>query len=322
MANLLSDFFFFWYADDVALWYELSPGNKLIKQQMTKITNPDLSALKAWGDDNKTTFELDKTFSMVFSQEKCPFDASQLVFEGFPVEQVKDSKVVGYVLDSKLRWGKMIEMLARKAKGRIAALQRVKHLLSSNNLRPVYTMFIRSIMEYGSVAWCGVAVSHLQKLDRIQDRAKRIGGFEVDSLAAKREAAVLSFDLKLMNGDARGVLKQHVPELHEPLRLTKKRTRQVLDGKQLTSRVRTNSLVVYRRGFHGVVPSIWKKVTQEIISVGYNKGWLKIKKRCADWLLGKPSFKPKEKKTKVSMEITEDSGVFIQDLKIGLMFKM
>ena len=51
-------------------------------------------------------------------------------------------------------------------------------------------------------------------------------------------------------------LKQHVPELHEPLRLTKERTKQVLDGKQLKSRVRTNSLDVYRRGFHGVLPSI------------------------------------------------------------------
>ena len=162
----------------------------------------------------------------------------------------------------------MIDMLARKAKGRIAALQRVSHLLSSNNLRTIYTMFIRSIMEYGNVAWCGAAVSHLQKLDKIQDRATRIGGFEVDSLAARREVAVLSFGLKLMNEDARGILKQHVPELYEPLRLTKKRTRQVLDGKQLKSRVRTNSLDVYRRGFHGVLPSIWKKIPQEIISVG------------------------------------------------------
>ena len=72
---------------------------------MTKIINDDLSALKAWGDDNKTISELDKTFSMVFSQKKCSFDASQLVFEGFPVEQVKDSKVVGYVLDSQVEVG-------------------------------------------------------------------------------------------------------------------------------------------------------------------------------------------------------------------------
>ena len=193
-------------------------------------------------------------------------------------------------------------MLARKAKGRIAALQRVKHLLSSANMCTIYTMSIRSIMEYGSVTWCGAADSHLKKLDRIQDRAKSIGGFEVDGLATRREAAALSFGLKLMNGDARGVLKQHVPELYEPLQLTRKRTRQVLDGKQLKSRVKRNSLDAYRRGFHGILPTVWKKIPQEIVSVGYNTGWLKVKKRCADWLLGTSSSKCKEKKTKISME--------------------
>ena len=45
MPDLLSDFvLFFGYADDVALWYEISPENK---QKMTKIINDDLSALKA-----------------------------------------------------------------------------------------------------------------------------------------------------------------------------------------------------------------------------------------------------------------------------------
>ena len=96
--------------------------------------------------------------------------------------------------------------------------------------------------------------------------------------------------------------KQHVPELYEPLQLTRKGTRQVLDGKQLKSRVKTNSLDAYRRGFHGILPTVWKKIPQEIISVGYNTGWLKIKKRCADWLLGTPSSKCKEKKSKISME--------------------
>ena len=63
-----------------------------------------------------------------------------------------------FILNSDL----MIDMLPRKAKGRIAALQRVNRLLSSDNLRTIYAMFIRSIMEYGSVAWCGAAVSHLK----------------------------------------------------------------------------------------------------------------------------------------------------------------
>ena len=118
------------------------------------------------------------------------------------MKQMKDSKVVGYVLDSKLRWGKMIEMLARKAKGRIAALQRVSHLLSNNNLRTIYTMFISSSIECGSVVWCGTAVFRLQKLDRIrlikaeQKQSEILKS--VDSLASRREVAVLSFGLKLM----------------------------------------------------------------------------------------------------------------------------
>ena len=53
--------------------------------------------------------------------------------------------------NAKLRWGEMIDVLARNAKGRIAALQLVNHLLDSNNLRTIYTMLIRLVMAYGSV---------------------------------------------------------------------------------------------------------------------------------------------------------------------------
>ena len=158
-----------------------------------------------WGVDNKTTFELTKTKCMVFSQKRCKFDVSRLVSEGNPVEKVVSSKVVGYMLDSRLRWGGMVDMLARKARGRIAALSRVRHLLSNANMKKIYLMFIRSIMEYGSVAWCGAAQSHLSKLDRIQARAESIGGFEVESLLVRRQAACFSFALKLLDGEARGV---------------------------------------------------------------------------------------------------------------------
>ena len=113
-----------------------------------------------------------------------------------------------------------------------------------------------------------------------------------------------------MNGDGRGVLKQHIPELYEPL----------LDSKQLKSRVDKNPVNAYRRGFHGILPQIRKKIHQE-----NNIYWLRQKldedqQRCADWLLNKPSYKCKETKTKLSIKITGDSAAFLQDLKVGLMF--
>ena len=34
----------------------------------------------------------------------------------------------------------------------------------------MYTMFVRSTMEYGSVAFMGAATTHLQKLDRVNKK--------------------------------------------------------------------------------------------------------------------------------------------------------
>ena len=77
--SLSDDVLFFGYADDVALWYEISTTNR---SSMVETINADLKALQLWGDDNKTTFEHSKTYYMVFSNKKCLFDASGLMFEG------------------------------------------------------------------------------------------------------------------------------------------------------------------------------------------------------------------------------------------------
>jgi len=122
----------------------------------------------------------------------------------------------------------MVDKIATKARQRIGALSRVRHLLDNDNLRTIYVMFIRSIMEYNSVSWMGAAPSHLHahKLDRVQRIAQRIGCFTFTPLQARREAAVMSLALKLQDGQGRGELMHFTPVLTEPFRLCKKRTRQ------------------------------------------------------------------------------------------------
>ena len=148
----------------------------------------------------------------------------------------------------------MVHKLATKARQRIGALCRVRHLLNGENLKTIYLMFIRSIMEYNSVCWMGAAQSHLSKLDRIQASAERIGGFKVESLGCRREAAAMSIALKLLDGRGRGELNNFTPKLTEPLRLCRKRTRQTLEGIQVARKVKSSSLDVYKRSFEGVLP--------------------------------------------------------------------
>jgi hypothetical protein len=49
----------------------------------------------------------------------------------------------------------------------------------------------------------------------------------------------------------------------------------------------------------GVLPKIWAKIPIEIIERGNEKGWLKIKRDCSDFLTGKTESK-KIKETKGS----------------------
>ena len=282
------------YADDVALWYEIPDDfDHFIT---TAVINQDLIALKAWGDDNKTTFEPEKMSVMVISQRREPFDASGIIFDNEELCVVDDTTLVGLKIDKRMRWGLMVDKIATKARQRIGALSRVRHLLDSDNLRTIYVMFIRSIMEYNSVSWMGAADSHLHKLDRVQCMAQRIGSFTVVPLQARREAAAMALALKLLDGRGRGELNQFTPALTEPLKLCRKRTRQTLEGIQIVKKVKTSSLDVYRRSFVGILPQIWSKIPIDIIEKGYSKGWLKIKRDCSNFLTGKTGTESKKSK--------------------------
>ena len=43
-------------------------------------------------------------------------------------------------------------------------------MLDDNNMKTMYTMVVRSVMEYGNVVYMGAAQTHLQKLDRQRAR--------------------------------------------------------------------------------------------------------------------------------------------------------
>ena len=73
---------------------------------------------------------------------------------------------------------------------------------------------------------------------------------------------------KMIDGRARGELKDFKPTLTEPLRLCKKRTRNSLEGIQVVRKVNSKSLDVYKRGFFGVLSKMWSKIPLDIIRRG------------------------------------------------------
>jgi hypothetical protein len=102
-------------------------------------------------------------------------------------------------------------------------------------------------MEYGNVVYMGAADSHLDKLDRIQRSAEKIGKFishfTMEPLKCRREAAAISLALKLLDGRGRGRLQDHTPKLVDIK--TVRFSRHTSNGLKLQSVIKAKSLDVF-----------------------------------------------------------------------------
>ena len=70
-------------------------------------------------------------------------------------------------------------------------------------------------LEYGNLEYLSAAPYHLARLDKIEASAKKYGGFQVEPLSSRREASLIGFLFKLLDGDGRGELNAYVPVLSE-----------------------------------------------------------------------------------------------------------
>jgi hypothetical protein len=287
----------FCYADDSGLWFESTDQNRSL---MIEMVNADLAELRRWGIDNKTTFEPSKNDMMVISRRQLPFDPTGIVFDerrpekigiaGIPIRQVTSLKLVGFVFDCKLTWGPMITAIAKKARMRLGALRRLRPLLNDANLKTMYIMFIRSIMEFGGSQFQGAADCHLAKLDRVQESAMKLGNFEIESLQSRREAVTAALLFKLLDGKGRGELGKFTPTLTiNPISNRSHRAcsrARLQSGIRLKDPTKSNSLDQYRRSIASASSAIWDKLPQSLIREGFAGSWCRIKKRAKNLLLG------------------------------------
>jgi hypothetical protein len=139
----------------------------------------------------------------------------------------------------------------------------------------------------------------------------------------------VAFALKLMDGKARGVLKDFIPALVE------KDVPNAVHGSgrsncygllmpDYVDKVKGfHSLDVFKRGFWGTLPRVWSTLPQRLVVAGKARGWLKIKKKCVRFItLGeKPKMKlprsanhaliSKAHSTKLNNELNAQAPVFV-----------
>ena len=82
--------------------------------------------------------------------------------------------ILGVEVDSRLLFDKHLEKVAKNASLKVTLLRRIKHLLSPDGLLTLYKAQVRPVMEYAPLTWMSSARCHLNLLDRVERRAKRL----------------------------------------------------------------------------------------------------------------------------------------------------
>lgn len=158
------------FADDDAV-----AASSRSSQLAVKRLQSGLDILAPWYSLWRFSINASKTSATLFTTGRL-LKYHPLTFDDVPIQWSTTNKYLGLLLDRHLNWGPHITMVRNKARNKLFAL---RGMLRSTNISEVdrlriYTAIIRPTFLYASPIWGSAAISHLRKLQYIQNTTLRI----------------------------------------------------------------------------------------------------------------------------------------------------
>ena len=159
------------FADDSAIYL----GHRNIKTLENKI-QLSINLIQNWCNKNGFKISMNKTTGVLFSKRNklsritIKIDQKQIKIEN-------KVKFLGVIFDSKMSWKPHIDYIVEKCKKRLNLLRAISGYgwgACKKTLLTIYRALIRSIFDYGDVAYSSACKSYLDKLSCIQTEALRL----------------------------------------------------------------------------------------------------------------------------------------------------
>lgn len=142
------------FADDVVLVFsDFSTG------PLQQTANDTLDKVSEWGVQNKLRFAAHKTNAMVLTR-KLKYDVPVLHMSGTQLNLVKEVKLLGLTIDSKLTFNAHVSATCKRAADiykQLACAAKVTWGLNREIIRTIYVSVIEPIVMYAASAWAPAA---------------------------------------------------------------------------------------------------------------------------------------------------------------------
>lgn len=157
------------YADDTTLYASAATVNNLSKR-----LKKELMSVTKWIKDNQLILNIPKTKTIIIGCKSFGDPELKLEIDGEIIEQVKEVKLLGVIIDNRLSWGKHIENIVTKMGKILSVIRRCAQFLTQKTLKIVTQSLVLSNLDYCAVVWSNAAKKHLTKLQKIQNKAARM----------------------------------------------------------------------------------------------------------------------------------------------------
>ena len=176
-------------------------------------TQTYLKEIENWTSNNLMKLNPKKTKNMIFNFSINNQFTSNVTLQDEPVEIVSETKLLGTMIQSNLKWDKNTEAIIKGANKRMQMLHAARKFTSNIfDLKQIYTTFIRSKLEHSAVVWhSSLTQDNRTDLERVQKTAVKIimGNkykdynhslkyLKLDSLYERREKLSLKFAKKCL----------------------------------------------------------------------------------------------------------------------------
>ena len=159
------------YADDTTMY----ASSKSI-EHVNMMLQQELNLVSEWIIENKLKLNVKKTKCMVVgSNYALRTDKTlSLSLQDATIEQVKEVKLLGVIIDETLSWSTQIKNTVGRMCNGIYAIRRSAHLLNDTTIKLVIQSLVLSNLDYCPVIWSSASKQNMCKLQLAQNRAARL----------------------------------------------------------------------------------------------------------------------------------------------------
>ena len=129
-----------------------------------------VNSAATWLTDWHLVVNATKTVVMSFQRQQ----RLQITINGTLLQQVSSHRHLGLIIQADLRWSDHVGAKIKKAERELFQLRRIRNTLYKPALVSVYTIYIRQILEYGSLVLYSLSQTSHDRLESLQRRAGRV----------------------------------------------------------------------------------------------------------------------------------------------------